>query len=483
MLETVLRDQCGLDPNRPVLAGVSGGPDSLCLLDILRTAGYRVILAHFNHQLRPEAGQEADSVSNLARSLGLPFAGACADVRAYAGAHRLSLEEAARMLRYQFLFASARKYEAQAVAVGHTADDQVETVLMHFLRGAGLAGLKGMEYRTLLPVFDQQIPLVRPLLSLWRADTEAYCREHALQPHYDVSNTDQAFFRNRLRHALLPELEKYNPRVKESVWHTAQALQGDYSALQEVLEATWKSIVIDTGPDWVVFDQAGLARLSTGMRRNLICRAAESLRPDSRDFGFAALERAAAFAVVPAGRQIDFINGLYLFAEGGKITLAAYEADFEYTQWPQVVQASRIGIGLMTDSGQRLELGNGWFLSAEYSLPVKDDWQKNTDNWSAWLDADMLPAGDLEIRPRRAGDVFSPLGMGGQTVRVQDFYTNVKIPRRARRRWPLVCAGEQIAWVAGFRIAHPFRITEKTRQILHLQIKRLTPVLHQADPL
>ena len=248
MLETVFRDQCGLDPNRPVLAGVSGGPDSLCLLDILHTAGYRVIVAHFNHQLRPEADQEADSVSARARSLGLPFASACADVRAYAGAHRLSLEEAARMLRYQFLFASARKYEAQAVAVGHTADDQVETVLMHFLRGAGLAGLKGMEYRTLLPVFDQQIPLVRPLLSLWRADTEAYCREHALQPHYDVSNTDQAFFRNRLRHALLPELEKYNPRVKESVCRKSSKQPGNPSSLTQA-RIGWCSI----RPGWPDF--------------------------------------------------------------------------------------------------------------------------------------------------------------------------------------------------------------------------------------
>ena len=310
MLETILRDQCGLDPARPVLAGVSGGPDSLCLLDILHAAGYRVIVAHFNHQLRPEASQEAESVSARAGSLGLSFETDSADVRAYAEAHGLSLEEAARLLRYQFLFAAARQHAAQAVAVGHTADDQVETVLMHFLRGAGLAGLKGMEYRMLLPLFDRQIPLVRPLLSLWRADTEAYCREHALEPHYDASNADQAFFRNRLRHALLPELEKYNPRFKESVWHTAQALQGDYSALQEILEAAWKSVVLDTGKDWVAFDQAGLAALSSGMRRNLIRRAAESLRPDSRDFGFAALKRAADFAATARGKQIDFVNGL-----------------------------------------------------------------------------------------------------------------------------------------------------------------------------
>ncbi len=473
MFESILREQCGLDPARPVLAGVSGGPDSLCLLDILHSAGYRVVVAHFNHQLRLEAAQEAESVARRAGQLGLAFVSDTADVHAHAGAHGLSLEEAARMLRYQFLFAAARQTQAQAVAVGHTADDQVETVLMHFLRGAGLAGLKGMEYRMLLPVFDAQIPLVRPLLSLWRAETESYCRAHALEPHYDASNADQVFFRNRLRHALLPELEKYNPRFKESVLHTAQALQGDYLALQEILDETWKSVVIKTGQDWVAFDQAGLARLSTGMRRNLIRRAAEALRPDDRDFGFAALERAAAFVESPAGKQIDFINGLCLFSESGKITLAGYEAAGFSAQWPQVEQAITISREQLDAQDQRLELGNGWIFSAETRPLTTDDWSNNTDNWSAWLDAGRLPADGLVIRPRGAGDGFAPLGMGGQTVRVQDFYTNVKLPRRARAHWPLVCAGQQIVWVAGYRIGQPFRITEKTRQILHLEIKRL----------
>jgi tRNA(Ile)-lysidine synthase len=473
MLETIMRDQCGLDPSRPVLAGVSGGPDSLCLLDILHTAGYKVIVAHFNHQLRPEAGQEADSVSTRAGRLGLEFIIDSADVRAYAEALGLSLEEAARTLRYQFLFTAARQHAAQAVAVGHTADDQVETILMHFLRGAGLSGLKGMEYRTLLPAFDPQIPLVRPLLSLWRTDTESFCREHVLEPHFDASNTDQAFFRNRLRYALLPELEKYNPRFKESVLHTAQALQGDYSVLQELLADAWKSVVVETGKDWVAFDQPGLARLSTGMRRNLIRRAAEFLRPDDRDFGFAALARASAFVEVPAGRQIDFVNGLYLFSENGKIYLASYEAAVLFSQWPQVQQPATISVRQITANAPRLELGNGWILTAEYSDLTSDNWSQNTDNWSIWLDADRIPADSLVIRPRRAGDVFSPLGMAGQTIKVQDFFTNIKMPRRARRQWPLVCAGEQIIWVAGYRIGHPFRITPATRHILHLEIKRL----------
>jgi tRNA(Ile)-lysidine synthetase-like protein len=139
-----------------------------------------------------------------------------------------------------------------------------------------------------------------------------------------------------------------------------------------------------------------------------------------------------------------------------------------------VEQVSTISGKQLAARGQRLELGNGWILSAGYCALTTNDWLENTDNWSAWLDADRLPTDSLVIRPRCAGDVFSPLGMGRQTIKVQDFYTNVKMPRRARTQWPLVCAGEQIVWVAGYRIGHPFRITEKTRHILHLEIKRLS---------
>jgi tRNA(Ile)-lysidine synthase len=464
MLENVLRDQCGLDPQKPILVGVSGGPDSLCLLDILHTAGYRVIVAHFNHQLRPEAELEAAAVSALAQDLGLAFVTASADVRSYAGEHGLSLEEAARLLRYRFLFAEAHGQAAQAVAVGHTADDQVETVLMHFLRGAGLSGLKGMEVRTLLPVFDADIPLVRPLLSLWRTDTESYCREHDLRPHYDASNTDQHYFRNRLRHSLIPELENYNPRFKESLLRTALVLQGDHLILQEVLDGAWRDLVVGKGDGWVAFDGTGLAGLTGSLRRNLIRRAAESLRPADRDFGFDALERAAAFVEAPASGQIDFVNGLYLFAEAGKIYLAAYEADLPSADWPQITNPFPL-------TGFEFKLGGRWTLSVTEDPLKPAATSLITDNWSAWLDADRVGDG-LNVRLPGPGDRFQPLGMDTGSIKLSDLFVNVKLPRRVRKNWPLVFAGEQIAWVPGFRLAHPFRVTENTRRVLHLVLKK-----------
>jgi tRNA(Ile)-lysidine synthase len=472
MFETVLRGPCNLNPARPILAGVSGGPDSLCLLDVLRAAGYPVIVAHFNHKLRPEAVREAASVSEQARTLGLSFVTDAADVRGYAETNNLSIEDAARTLRYRFLFRAARKEGAQAVAVGHTADDQVETVLMHFLRGAGLSGLKGMEYRTLLPLFDAEIPLVRPLLSLWRTDTESYCREHSLEPHFDASNADETYFRNRLRHTLIPELETYNPRFKAALVRTAQALQGDYAVLQADVENMWENAVTGIDEGWVAFHQPLLAACEPGLRRALFRRAGEILRPESRDIGFDALERAAGFVQAPAGKQVDFVNGLYLFSESGKIYLAAYEANLPFAQWPQVEEQLAISSQRSARSGQRLELENGWALVLEEASLDTEDWMRNTDSWSAWLDAD-LTAGRLTVRPRRAGDRFAPFGMDGQSIKLQDFFVNVKLPGRARAHWPLICVDEEVVWVPGYRIAHRFRVTGKTRQVLRLALKKV----------
>ncbi len=461
-LETILRQECGLDPALPIVAGVSGGPDSLCLLDVLRRAGYRLIVAHFDHRLRPGSVNEAAAVAALADSLGLDFVTDSADVAAHAASEGLSLEQAARALRYRFLFAAARRQNAQAVAVGHTADDQAETVLMHFLRGAGLAGLKGMTWRTLLPSFDPLIPLVRPLLGMRRAETEAYCREHNLQPLVDPSNTDTAYFRNRLRHELIPLLETYNPRFRQALARTAAALQGDDELLAEVIEAAWQRALHARGEGFVAFDRAALNEMSLPLRRNLFRRAAATLRPGLGEPDFSALARAAAL------RPADLTGGLRLFIEGPLLYLAACEADLPMADYPQVE-------GPRPLDEPETDLGHGWVLTLERAARQDEpaaEWGPPADPWTAWLDAEAVGAA-LSVRPRRPGDRFRPLGMGGQAVRLQDFFVNVKLPRRARPRWPLVCAGEDIVWVPGFRPAHPARVTDETRQVLKLRLYRM----------
>ena len=457
-----------------VLIGVSGGADSLCLLHLVASVpNLGLIVAHFDHRLRRGSDREARFVGSVARKLKLPFVSGEGDVAAYAAEQKLSMEESARTLRYRFLFAQARAAGASAVAVGHTADDQVETILMHFLRGAGLAGLKGMRGQTLLPEFDPTIALVRPILHLWRHETETYCREHALLPVQDPTNADETYFRNSLRHNLIPELEKYNPRFKETLLRTAAALAGDHETLSEVVEAAWLKVLVKAEADQVTLRASSLETMPHGLRRNILRKAMESLRPSLRNLDFDTLERAANF--IRAGdhtsknaggtRHTDLTEGLHLYQEGDAILLAGLEADMPNSHWPLTSGVREVLIN------GRVNLNEHFSLSAvEVEVEsARACASENGDSFTAWLDAG-LAVGQLTVRTRRSGDGFSPLGMDGKTVKLQDFYINVKLPRRARAGWPLVCAGEQIVWVPGFRLAHPFRVTDKTQRVLKLVI-------------
>jgi tRNA(Ile)-lysidine synthase len=470
-IESILRDQCKLVISRPILVGVSGGPDSLCLTEIFRGAGYRLVIAHFNHKLRPESDAEADEVEKTAARLMIPCVVESADVRLYAAVEKLSIEEAARDLRYRFLFAQARRHEAQAVAVGHTADDQVETVLMHFIRGAGLAGLRGMSYRTFLPTFDATIPLVRPLLDVWREETVAYCASHDLNPHYDASNESFDFLRNRLRHALIPALQTYNPRFRQAVWRSVQSLSSDYALLNEALDVGWEKCVIQETGEYVAFDLSSLSTYSDGLQRHLVRRAVERLLPGEETV-YAVLERATAFIADPARVRMDLTGGLMLFREGQTLYLVKPEAQLPFDHWPQMPgQSDSI---LFTLPGQ-VDLSGGWCFSSERWHAPESAWEKasrNEDLFQVWLDAEELP-NQMELRVKRPGDVFEPMGLQGHSQKLADFLTNVKLPQRARNRWPLLCAGEKVIWVPGYRPAESFRLRETSRRVAYFALRRV----------
>jgi len=463
-VEAILRTACGLVKDRPIIVGVSGGPDSLCLMDVLRQAGYSIVVAHFDHQLRAESSQDARMVEETASRLALACVVDGADVRADAEQNKLSIEEAARKLRYRFLFKLARERGAQAVAVGHTADDQVETILMHFLRGSGLSGLKGMEYRTVIQTFDVEIPIARPLLNMRRAETVAYCAANGLRPHYDASNDSLDFQRNRIRRLLIPELENYNPKLRESVFRMAQALKGDHALLTEILDSAWRESLITQGSGFFAFDFFSLSKYARGLNRNLIKRAMQILVPDI-DVDFAALERAAD-ALNGDSARVDLKSGLYLFRELNRVYVSALNAELPLNLFPQMKDNVRVAVSIPA----QVELANGWkFDGARCDVPDLEKIKRNDDSFQVWLDADVLPA-SLELRARRQGDRFAPLGMDGHSQKLSDFFVNEKMPQRARARWVLLCAGDEIIWAAGYRPAHSYRVTASTRNAIHFSI-------------
>ena len=473
-LQQAMLESFPLDFTRILVVGVSGGPDSLCLLDALHRAGLRGVVAHMNHRLRPEADQEAEHVRQVAERYGVPYVLKVEDVAAYAEGHALSVEEAARVLRYRFLFAEAVRWEAQAVAVGHTADDQVETVLMHLLRGAGLEGLKGMEAWHLPNAWSQEIPLVRPLLGMWREETVAYCQERGLQPVMDGSNLETTYFRNRLRHELIPALQAYNPRLKENLVRMAEVLRGDQQVLEQILETAWQACARQAGPGCVAFSRGALEAQPVGIRRRLVRKAIGAQRPGLRDIGFETVERALEFLRQPAPRgQIDLAAGLRMLVEEDLVWIATWEADLPGMGWPQV---QRGGEPRRLAASGTVLLCQGWQLSLEEAEDVEEGRKQafeNDDPYQAWLDADQIP-GALEVRGRREGDRCRPLGMEGHSVKLADLMINVKMPRRARAGWPLACCGGEVVWVPGYATSHTCRVRAETRRIFHLWLIRKT---------
>jgi tRNA(Ile)-lysidine synthase len=466
-IQILLKKECQLTPDLPVLVGLSGGPDSLCLVELMHQAGFPLIAAHFDHQLRPESQAEAKTLASMLTERQIPLVSGQGDVRAFAEAEGLSVEGAARKLRYRFLFSQASARGAQAVAVGHNADDQVETVLMHLLRGAGLNGLKGMQIRTYLPEFDTRIPLVRPLLGVWRTEIEHFCQQNELQPLQDASNNSREFLRNRIRLDLLPQLETYNPRIRAALWRSARILGDDYATLNEVLRDAWRTSLISEEPDQITFALEDLLTYPPEQQRHLIRRALERLAPETVDVRYDLLDRAISFLDSQRDGRRDLSGGLSLVREGHMVFVLRADAVPDRVDWPQLSET----VVDVPIPGQ-VELPDGWTLRCDLQASESLDMNlalHSEDPFQAWLDAGELPA-ELQIRKRKPGDRFQPLGMAGRSMKLSDFFINEKLPQRARANWPLLCAGKDILWIPGFRPAHRFRLTADTRQALALSM-------------
>ncbi|GAB4538711.1 MAG: tRNA lysidine(34) synthetase TilS [Anaerolineales bacterium] len=459
-IASILANQCALAKDRPLIVGFSGGADSLCLLLTLREAGYPIIAAHFDHQLRAESPQDAQRAKQTCAALSIDCVGASQNVLAYAQEKKLSIEEAARELRYRFLFKLAREKNAQAVAVGHTADDQAETILMHILRGSALDGLRGMTYRATLPTFDANIPLVRPLLNMTRAETEACCAAHHLQPLRDASNDSLDYRRNQIRHQILPLLKTYNPQIQSALRRLSQTVQDDLEIIETLEDSLWQEAAAPQD-GFVTLNLNLLAGSAAGLKRRLIRRAMQTLRPNL-NADFAAFTRAEQALAAGFSKRIDLKDGLYFFCEGGSAYVCTKDAQLPLKMFPQIEAEQAIR------PPRVVKLANGWTLrfAIEEHLRAEEIFA-NENPLEAWFDAGAL-AQPLRLRKPQPGDSLQPLGLNAHSQKLSNLFVNEKIPQRARGNWALLCLEDEILWVVGLRVSHLFRVTEKTKRALRV---------------
>jgi tRNA(Ile)-lysidine synthase len=433
-----LAAEAGLWPeDGRVLAAVSGGPDSTALLLILKALSERrrlkVTAAYFDHGLRGAAASAAEraAVQSLASRCGLELAIGAGDVAGLRQTAKLSWEEAARRARYDFLAMEAGKRGINCVAAGHTADDQAETVLMHLVRGAGLSGIAGMQPGSRWPFPGHQgLALIRPLLRLRRAETEAYCLANGVEPVQDSSNRSNAFLRNRVRQELLPKLAEYNPRIVEALGRLADAASNDLAAL----EALALPAVSRRGGA-VGLDRGQLRAMPEALRRHAIRVALSKIFGDLQGLSARHLGAIEALATEnTGGRSLDLPRSLRAWVERDELLLSLE---------PEEAVVPLPGGEVRLPVPGAVTLGD---LSVAAGKKAPPDAMATVE-----VDAEALGS-ELCVRGWRPGDRIQPAGMAG-SKKLQDLFVDAHVPRRERRRIPLFESGRGIVWVGGLRLA------------------------------
>jgi tRNA(Ile)-lysidine synthase len=440
-----------------VLVAVSGGPDSVALLHVLQRLapewGLDLGVAHFDHGLRGEASREDTRfVADLARDLDLPFYSGEGDVRKLARAEKISSQMAARRLRLNFLTRVRQDRSYDLVALGHTADDQVELFFLRLLRGAGSQGLKGMWPRT-------PEGLVRPFLCVGKEVVLAWLQHEKLAYREDLSNLSRRYLRNRVRLDLLPHLERdYNPSLKAAVWRLMAILQEDERLLADTAAQVFNDVGRWITPECAALTIPRLLALSPALQRRLLRQTVGHFL-SHQEITSTQVENLVALAQgKKSGGMIDWENCL--------VARAGQELHFSRPLLapPGPHAAILSGIGVM-------ESETGWRLQArELAEPLPA--RRPESATVVWLSKEQVSF-PLSLRSVEPGDRFWPAGAPG-AKKMQDFLVDAKIPRWLRPHLPLVTSGDEIIWVPGLRLAEPVQLNPQSSRGLELIISPAT---------
>jgi len=398
------------------------------------------------------ADEEAAFVSQIAGGLGLPCEIASRDVAEYGTRNGLSVQEAARTVRYAFYDDAAAKYSANKIALGHQADDNAESILIHLFRGTGPLGLVGIP-----PVRDGRI--IRPLIDVTREQILAYLERQGLEFVLDRSNLDVDYVRNRIRHQLLPLLrEEYNPNMVDTLNRLGSILRDeedfwDLTVSRLFQELSWKHT-----PHGITLPVNRLSDLHPALLRRVLRHAVLSVKGDLKRIGHVHVEAVVQLIVGPSpSGHLDLPDGITVSRD--------HEAVNFLSQPPEEIAGFEHDIpGIQTTPIP--EIGTALRLLTCDSAEVSDP--RNYPLTTALFDMEAITF-PLKVRSFQEGDRFNPLGMRG-SQKVKTFFINQKVARSERLRCPILLSGGHIIWVGGYRIDDSVKITEKTRKILKAEL-------------
>jgi tRNA(Ile)-lysidine synthase len=437
-----------------VLLAVSGGVDSMMLLDVMTrlapTLQLELAVAHFDHGLRGEASQaDAAFVVEQAKLRGLKTFVGRGDVKKIAHLQKLSIEEAGRKSRYQFLGRVARKHEYNVVLTAHNANDNAETLLLNLMRGSGVSGLAAIPpVRTLAA----GVLLARPLLGLERSEIEAYVAEVELRWQEDETNASAKFLRNRVRHELLPQLTEYNPSIVSTLNSTAEIMRGLDHYLTHAVELAMKKVVVASDPEHVDLNLAYLKHYLPAIQSEIVQRSITKAF-DIPHINYGAVERTLGLMWKESGSKAEIGGGLSAVRDRDIVTVRM--------EPPPIIPLERNfqpGESVQTDRAtlntERIDRANVRFTR---------------NNNIEFIDADKVPE-SLTLRSWREGDRFRPLGLGGEK-KVSDFLVDSKVALDRKRDVLVVADGEKIIWVCGMRLDDRYKVDTATKNVIRLEFR------------
>ncbi|AKL97109.1 tRNA(Ile)-lysidine synthase TilS [Clostridium aceticum] len=446
-----------IDIGDKIIVAVSGGPDSIALLHILHHLReefeVQIYAAHLNHNFRGiEAQMDAQYVENFCEELKILSFIKSMDVPKYAKEQGLSAEEAGRVLRYEFFEEIAEGVGATKIAVAHNQNDQAETVLMRLLRGTGIQGLTAIHH--------ERGKIVRPLLNVSRKEIESYCLEHQLSPRIDETNLEPIYHRNKIRLELIPYLEEhYNPNIIEGLAKTAEILKKDNEFMEEAARAAYEQVMLGEVQGCLELSVEGINKLHASLQSRIFRLASENLVGKKESLEYKHIQSIIDLMQKnETGKKILLPMGILVKTSYNKIiftTKTEEEANFYYN--------------LLEKDHLRIEEIKGEILT---QVVMREDMKGiSRDKYIKCFDYDKVKEG-LNVRNRREGDRFWPLGLTG-SKKLKDFFIDYKIDRDKRNEIPLVCDGEEIMWVVGYRISEKYKVTEETSSVLMVEYKKV----------
>jgi tRNA(Ile)-lysidine synthase len=440
-----------------VIVAVSGGADSIALLDILanlKDMKLTLVVAHINHMLRGEESEaDAAFVSELSKSYRLPVELHSVDVRELSRTEKLSLEMGGRLARYAWFNDVATRYGATSIALAHHADDQAETVLMRLLRGSGTTGLAGIPLQSA----DRY---VRPLLNCTRAEIEAYLHLKKISYRTDRTNTDLNFLRNRIRHELLPYLQTFNPLIHGRLANTAEILAADESLLDDITEKAFSRLAT-VSPDEVVINLPDSRNEPRGLRLRLYRKAILAAKGNLAHINFRnLLDIDALIFSDKANSGVDLPGGI-------RVNKCYQQLAFG----PADYYRRGAGIELNIGGPGIFPLPEGKALSISITSPPEND--NNIPVTSAYFDLSAVPFPWL-VRTFKPGDRIIPSGMTG-SKKIKDLFIDLKIPLHARRRIPLLFSNDKLFWICGVRVAAGTAANASSDTVVRVDILREIP--------